>query len=121
MANELSNFLSEFSLYTKYEFVDLLTDVELLGSTYKFFCEMEEDYTTFQLSSDDDNFIAKKGRIKLGAMNVLQNSTIDIDFTQHYIGICQSCKKYRSQVLINGFTERDKLGIKKFYLRTTTS
>jgi len=117
MANELSSFLAEHPLYTKYEIVHLLTDAEILGSTYQFYCDNEKKYTTFQLSSDDDNFIAKKGRMRFGTMNVLQNSTFDIDFTQHYIGVCQSCKKFRVQILINGFTERDKEGNKRFYLR----
>jgi hypothetical protein len=117
MTKDLSGFLSNYSLYTKFEVFDFSSDVELIGSTFQSYCKNDLSITTFKIISENNDINARKGRIMIGGANVLGNSTHEFEFIQHYTGECQFCKKNNIHFLINGFTERDKEGSKRFYLR----
>ena len=118
MSKDFSGFLSNYSLYTKLEVLAFSPDVELFGSTFQSYCKNEVSVTTFQIITENNEINAKKGRMMLlGVTNVLSNSMDEFEFTQHYTGECQFCKKNKIHFLINGFTERDKEDNKRFYIR----
>jgi hypothetical protein len=118
MNNDLSDFLSGKELYTKFEIEDTYRDDDILGTTFKFFCEVDKDFTTFEIQDEKNPNIPRKSPFSIGLMNIASNSTMDYEFHTHYTGICQACKEYKAHFLINGFTLRNKKENKKeFYIR----
>jgi hypothetical protein len=118
MNNNLSYFLSEYQLYTKFEIIDCYSESDIFRTTFKFFCEKDNDSTTFEIREEKNSPVnIQESPFSTGMQNVISNSTIDFNFHKHYSGVCQQCKKYAVHFLISGSTSRDKNGNKKFYIR----
>jgi hypothetical protein len=111
------NFIESYPLYTKFEVSEFLEAEDIDNIRINLFCKKENKNQTFKLEATSDE-MANKGRMFTSTLAPDYIAAEEIvDFTENYIGLCQSCEDYKINVIINGFTEYDKKTGKKFYLK----
>jgi hypothetical protein len=115
--NTYSHFLSEYALYSKFEVNKPILPVDLHCCTFKFFCKNEKDFQTFELSATSQEVFEELGRFQMPVPHDSIPKEPQMNFTEHYEGLCKSCNNYTISITIAGFTDKDSNNIKKYYLR----
>ena len=114
--NSLSIFLTEYPLYKEFLAVEKYepsyggyTDpIELQGQTFDYFCELENDIKTFELTIPEitEGFWSEKpGHV---IPKELLNDLQKLYYVEHFYGICKSCKKNRIEFLLKVWSD-DKI------------
>lgn len=111
--NTLANFLAEHPLFTPFKAVEgyvrtstEYTDpLQFKGVAFSFYCDVEQDRQTFELelpNSTSNHFANMPGHV---IPNELFDNKDRLNFTQHLIGRCRSCKKYHVDFLLHVFSD----------------
>src|SRR3970040_1885633 len=111
----LSEFLEEYPLYSKFGINQPAEVSDLNGLQFNFFCKNENEFHFFKLEqASAHNGIQNKSTIDdLSRKDQFAENT-KIDFTEIFIGTCQSCKAYKINLIISGGSQKEK---PKYFLR----
>lgn len=113
--HRLNVFLAEYPLYKvflaveKYEpHSEGYTDpTYFLNETFDYYCEMEKETKLFELTIPErvKEFWGNK------IAGIIPNEVFDnnkkLNFTEHFIGICQSCKEYQMDFLLRTWSDEE--------------
>ena len=112
--HKLNNFLSDYPLYKPFKAVENYTrtcngftspyDIE--GETFSYFCEKEEEFRTFEVEIPicSGDYWGKKPGNRVPKELLTQNSFLD--YTQHFVAKCKSCKQYHIDFLLHVWSDK---------------
>jgi hypothetical protein len=112
--HNISDFLANAPLYEPFKAVEnyirqsyAYTDpFEFKGITFTYYCEQEKDLKTFELqltNATSEYFGHMRGD---QIAQELFDSDGRLDFEHHFIGQCQSCKKFHVDYLLHVYTDK---------------
>jgi hypothetical protein len=104
----LSEFLSEYPLYSLFGTDQPLEAVDLDNLQFNFFCQNENRNRIFKLRATSYNILHKRGN-HLASIN-----DRPAGFTEMYSGNCQSCEAYTIYITLNAGTQTEK---PKYFIR----
>jgi len=107
--NRLNIFLSEYPLYKKFLAVEkyephcegYTEPTYLNGETFDYFCENENEIKTFELTIPDKTINYWGAKPGGNLPNEVFNVNDKLDYTEHFTGVCKSCKKYNIEFLLH--------------------
>jgi len=107
--HKLNKFLTEYPLYRKFCAVENFTRTEkdyscptyIHGETFTYYCQNEDENKTFELKLPETTleFWGNKVEGCLPGEVLIENDFLD--YTHHFTGECQSCKKYKVDFLLH--------------------
>jgi len=112
--HRLNIFLTDFPLYKKFCAVenfkrtekDYTCPIYLQSETFSYYCENENEVKTFEL------------KLPIATLNSWRSKMIDevtgivlieddfLDYTHHFVGTCQSCKKFEVDFLLHVWSDK---------------
>src|SRR5215217_3646463 len=113
--HRISDFLASAPLYQPFKAVEhyirqchaYTNPFDFKGTTFSYLCEFEKEIKTFELqltAASSEHF----GRMPGGTIpKELFNSDGRLDFEEHFIGQCQSCKDFHIDFLLHVYTDKE--------------
>jgi hypothetical protein len=104
----LSQFLEEYPLYSKFGINQPAEVTDLNGLQFNFFCKNENEFHFFKLEPVSNHNGIDTKQIADGRSYPDHSADARINFTEMFIGTCQSCKAYKINIVISGGTQKEK-------------
>lgn len=104
--SSLSQFIEEYPLYSKFSVDQPIEAADLNNLAFNFYCREEKEIQPFRLIADFHNN-ARSSFSGNGSRNISLSAESKIDFTEMFTGICQSCERYKVNIVINGATQKE--------------
>jgi hypothetical protein len=106
--HQLNIFLEEYPLYKNFLAVEkyepqcegYTNPIYLHGETFDYFCENENEIKTFELTIPKKTIDYWGKKTEGNIPNEVFNSNDKLNYTEHFTGICKSCKKYNIDFLL---------------------
>ena len=115
MKKSLSEFISEYPLYKeflaeeKYQISEeSFTDpYSFHEESFNHFCEQEKHSTTFQLQLPEESMTFWASQSGAQIPDEAYNEENKLDFIHHFIGVCQSCKQFKIDLLLHIWSDKE--------------
>ena len=112
----LSEFISEYPLYSKFGIDQPLQVEDLNNLEFNFLCKNEEKIQPFRLEATSYRVLARfnsNGAAEAIPHGHLMEET-NAGFTEMFSGVCQSCKNYKVTITVSSGTQKEK---PKYFIR----
>jgi len=104
--SSLSQFIEEYPLYSKFGVNQPIEAADLNNLAFNFYCKEEKEVQPFRLYADF-HYNAHSSFSGNGSRNISLSAESKLDFTEMFTGICQSCERYKVNIVINGVTQKE--------------
>jgi hypothetical protein len=102
--SSLSQFIEEYPLYSKFGTDQPIEAADLNNLVFNFFCKVENEIQPFRLGTTFHNNVDHPAPVR----PIHQAIAEETDFTEMFTGICQSCEKFKMNIIICGESQHEK-------------